>query len=165
MNASDASARVGERIQFANLSNKDLVIEAERQLSWSCQPSPGNVHASLVEVLFCNAVLPAVIARLMKRPIRRLSGVPEEDGQPIDMGRLRLDEADGQTKTAVEERRRAVAALRGQLADLSNADLAATARFHFARCRPAISGRGYDPRLAELILPEMIRRLTEGRQA
>lgn len=162
MKASDASAMVGERIQFANLTDKELVIEAERQLSWSCQPSPGNVHAPLGEVLFCNAVIPVMVARLTKRPVRRLVGVPNDD-RAIDLALLRTEGTDGDTQVAVEERRRAVAVMRRQLDGLSDKDLAATARFHFAGSRGALAGRGYDPRLAQLILPEMIRRLTERR--
>src|SRR3546814_6150507 len=90
--------------------------------------------------------------------------MPGDDRQ-IGAARLNLVDDEGELQLTVEERRRAVAALRSQLVDLPDKDLAATARFHFATCRGALSGRGYDPRLAEVVLPEMLRRLGESRSA
>jgi len=162
LKVSESLAMVGERILVANLTDVELVIEVERQLSWSSRPSPGDPRAPLSEVLFCNAVVPVVAARLAGRPYRRMPGVAEDTG-PIDFSLLHLRNPDADVTPVVGERRRAVASFRRYLSELSDADLASTARFHFGTSRKYIAGRGYDPRLAQIVLPEMIRRVTDRR--
>src|SRR3546814_3062955 len=102
MKLSESSAMVVERIQVANLTDGELVIEAERQLSWSNRPSPGNPRAPLGEVLFCNAVVPAMAARLAGRPNRQLPGTPVDE-RPIEAARLNLVDPEGEIQPTVEE--------------------------------------------------------------